>query len=405
MAEGEAREIGRRLRYWRERRKLDRKRFADLMGRSLSWLDKVESGQRNLLRLPVIDQAAEVLGIDASVLTNRAVASQAEQSVDGREVQAVREALGWYPVLPDAEGPAVSVAAVRRQAEYLDQAWVSAHFTVVAQRLPALLLDAQRASRTAVGADQLAARRVLITAYRLASSLLLKFEVNEVAWLAADRAMHVALTSDDAWSLARAARCAARAMTSSGQGPEAIECLLTMTDRVRPELPRHRESLLALYGMLYLAAAMTAAGREDSALARDMHEHANAAARRMAPNYATHNTYFGLANVQIHRVAALVRLHETGRAIEFAATIDPAEIASLSPERRANFLLDLTEAHTRSGDYRTATRLLGQVEHIAPEEVRGRPLGRGLLRALLHNTGGDCAGLVRQMASRAGVTA
>jgi hypothetical protein len=36
----QARAIGERVRYWRQRRNLDRKRFADMVGRSTSWLDK-----------------------------------------------------------------------------------------------------------------------------------------------------------------------------------------------------------------------------------------------------------------------------------------------------------------------------------------------------------------------------
>ncbi|WHT22634.1 helix-turn-helix domain-containing protein [Crossiella sp. CA-258035] len=405
MDDNDARENGRRLRYWRLRRNLNRKQFAALMDRSVSWVDMVESGRRNLVRLPTIERAAEILSIHPDVLTNRTIATRTAHSVDDQEVLAVRAALGRYPVLPRTDGPEVDLRKVHRQADYLEQAWVSAHFTSVAQRLPALLRDAQQVDRNAGGTDQLAARRALITAYRLASSLLLKFDANEVAWLAADRAMHSALAADDAWSLARAARSAARAMTSSGQRPEAIDCLLETTDRVRPELARHEETLLSLYGMLYLAASMTAAEQENAALAREMHDEATVVAERMQPDFSTHHTYFGPANVQIHRVAALGRLHESGRAIEFAATINPAAVAELSPERRANFLLDLTEAHTRTGDFRKATQLLGQAERIAPQEVRGRPLGRGLLEALLHNSTGESARLVSQMATRAGVTA
>lgn len=43
----QARLIGQRVRYWRLRRNFDRKQFADMVGRSASWLDKIESGDRN----------------------------------------------------------------------------------------------------------------------------------------------------------------------------------------------------------------------------------------------------------------------------------------------------------------------------------------------------------------------
>src|SRR3712207_7154080 len=38
-----------------------RRKFAELCGRSMSWVDKVESGERGLLRLPMLERVAEVL--------------------------------------------------------------------------------------------------------------------------------------------------------------------------------------------------------------------------------------------------------------------------------------------------------------------------------------------------------
>jgi tetratricopeptide (TPR) repeat protein len=235
--------------------------------------------------------------------------------------------------------------------------------------------------------------------------MLLKFETNDVAWLAADRAMHTALAVDDTLALARATRSVARAMTSTGQRTSAIDALTGMADRMRPELADREHELLSIYGMLFLAASITAAGQEDGALARAMHQEAETAAGRLGPEHQTHQTIFGPTNVAVHRVAALVRLHEAGHALEYAETIDPARIAALPPERKVNYLLDLTQAYTRTGQYQEAVRRLGDAERTAPEEVRCRPLAHGLLRSLLNNTQGEPARLVRQMATRAGVTA
>ena len=61
--EDRASAVGRRVRYWRQRRNLDRKQLADMVGRSTSWLDKIEKGERSLLRLPMLERVAEVLSI------------------------------------------------------------------------------------------------------------------------------------------------------------------------------------------------------------------------------------------------------------------------------------------------------------------------------------------------------
>jgi transcriptional regulator with XRE-family HTH domain len=399
------REIGRRVAYWRTRRGLTRQQFADRVGRSVSWVDKIESGERALLRLPLLEQVAEVLHVGVETLTDKTAADRAAICVDPAEVQAIRAALSKYPGLsvPGADG--VPVSAIRSQTDYVEHAWLASRFTVVAGHLPKLMADAQRALYAVPEQEKVDTYRALVTAYRLASSMLLKFEVNDVAWLAADRAIHTALQVDDTWSLARATRSVARAMSSSQQQPEAITALLAMGDRMRTETNANEHDLLALYGMLYLAASITAAGQEDAALARDMHREALAAAGRFQPHYDGHYTLFGMTNVLIHRVSALVRLYQPGQALEFAAGIDPSSVSALSAERQANFLLDLTEAHATTGSHQQAAAMLAQAERIAPEEVRCRPLAHSLLRSLLETTRGSSAHLVKQMATRAGVNA
>ncbi|MGM1063669.1 helix-turn-helix domain-containing protein [Saccharothrix sp. Mg75] len=378
--------VGRRVRYWRLRRNLGRKQFADMVGRSTSWLDKVESGERDLSRIPVIELVADALAIDPGVLTDAPAAARAAGCVDAAEVSALRAALGRYPGLSTPDSEPAGVAQLARQADYVDHAWASSHFTTVARHLPTLLQAAQRAALAAPPAERVDAHRVLISAYRLASSMLLKFESHDIAWLAATRSV-------------------ARAMTAAGQRTEAVEALLGMSERMRPEVTRHLTSLLSLHGMLHLAAAITAAEQDDASLALAMHREATRAAERMERHYDTHHTHFGRANVAVHRVAALVRLHEAGAALDVAATIPRDALAGLPPERRASHLLDLTEANARRGGFAEATRTLARAERTAPQEVRCRPLAHGLLRVLLSNTAGEPARLVRQMAARAGVPA
>jgi transcriptional regulator with XRE-family HTH domain len=401
----QARAIGRRVRYWRLRRNFDRQRFADMVGRSTSWLDKIERGQRNLQRLPMLDRVAEALGVDPAALTDSPTARRVAQCVDATEVQTIREALSWYPSVSTSSGNyAPTLGQVTRQLAYVDQAWLSSHFTVVVRHLPPLLHEAQTLAFLAAPADQITTTRTLVMAYRLAASVLIKLEANDVAWLAADRAMHAAIAVNDTLALARATRSVARSLTSAGHQASALSALTGMADRIRPELGDRAPELLSMYGMLYLAASIAAAHQEDADTALTMHEHAHAAAQNLDPHYQ-HHTQFGPVNVALHRVAALVRLHEAGHALEYARTIDPASVSSLPPERRVTYALDLTTAYTETGAYTDAARTLVDAERVAPEEVRCRPLAHGLLRAMLRNTSGELGRSVQRMASRAGVTA
>lgn len=213
----EAVAIGQRVRYWRLRRQLSRKQFADIVSRSTSWLDKIEKGERNLLRLPMLERVAHALAIDPSVLLNSEVAQRAEAGPDAVEVRAIKSALGHYPALVARKRRTDSVSAesVERQLSYAGHAWLSAHYATVAQAVPRLILDAQVHAAQTEDRNRVAANRSLVMAYRLACSTLLKYDATEIAWLAADRAMHTAESIDDSIALARATRSVSRAMTST----------------------------------------------------------------------------------------------------------------------------------------------------------------------------------------------
>jgi hypothetical protein len=121
-------------------------------------------------------------------------------------------------------------------------------------------------------------------------------------------------------------------------------------------------------------------------IALTMHEHAHATAQKLGPHYQTHHTVFGPVNVALHRVAALVRLHEPGQALEYAQKIEPRSISVLPPERRVTYMLDLATAYTETGQYADAARTLVDAERVAPEEVRCRPLAHATPRdAALHH--------------------
>lgn len=74
-------------------------------------------------------------------------------------------------------------------------------------------------------------------------------------------------------------------------------------------------------------------------------------------------------------------------------------------ERKVNYMLDLSTAHTETGYYTEAARTLVEAERVAPEEVRCRPMTHGLIRAMLRHTSGDLGRSVRRMALRSGITA
>src|SRR5437016_13932612 len=63
--------IGRRVAYWRARRKMSQQVFADRLGKSKSWVDKVERGVRRLDKFSVVYEIADVLQLDVQLLLGR----------------------------------------------------------------------------------------------------------------------------------------------------------------------------------------------------------------------------------------------------------------------------------------------------------------------------------------------
>jgi transcriptional regulator with XRE-family HTH domain len=406
----DSRTIGRRVKYWRTRRNLTRAQLADRCDRSVSWVDKIETGERNLLRLPMLERVAAALDIEVSVLTDDEAARLGSQCLDAAEVRAIKGALGSYESIVGGGGPLVAgppdLARLRRNVDHACSAWLSSHFAVMGRVLPGLIREAQHAVQVLDGDERLEATRHLVMAYCKASSTLLKFDAVDVAWLAADRAVNLASGTGDTACLARATRSVARAMTSAGQRREAIDVLVAMAGRMEAELPGDPGTVMvSTYGMLLLPAEIAAARDGDADTALALHRQAEAVAGRLGPAFNDRVTAFGAANVALHRVSALVRLHEGTQALAFARTIHPDAVARLPRERRANHLLDLAEGHRQAGQAREAARALVRAEQVAPEEVRCRPLVRQLLSRLLEHPVGGASGELRQLARRVGLAA
>jgi transcriptional regulator with XRE-family HTH domain/tetratricopeptide (TPR) repeat protein len=69
--------IGRRIRYWRERRGIPRALFAELIGRSKSWVEMAETGQRAPYRIDDLAHIATALRIDLGALLCEPIPEQA----------------------------------------------------------------------------------------------------------------------------------------------------------------------------------------------------------------------------------------------------------------------------------------------------------------------------------------
>lgn len=99
--------------YWIQRRGMTRQIFADRMGKSLSWVDKIRAGDRQLDRLSVLRQIASVLTIPLSVLIDPEEAERQRTCPDDREIEATNVLVHRVSALADMQsgGRVIEAAA------------------------------------------------------------------------------------------------------------------------------------------------------------------------------------------------------------------------------------------------------------------------------------------------------
>ncbi|WP_036374990.1 helix-turn-helix domain-containing protein [Micromonospora sp. ATCC 39149] len=392
--------VGRRVAYWRGRRKLSQQVFADRLGKSKSWVDKVERGIRSLDKVSTLHDIAAVLRIDAAVLLGRdAQPADVTGRVEG--VEHVREALSTYDVAVGRQPARRRVLAADRLAQDVAHAWITfqhARYPQVTAMLPELLAAAQHAH--ADNPEQ--GRAALVEAYRVTASLLVKLGEVDLAWLAADRAMLTA--TGDPVLVAAAAVQLGQVLRASGRVRAALSTALAAAYRIAPPDPDDAPPpQLSLCGTLLVQAALAAARHGDDRTAADLLDEAAAMAARVGDGHDHHRTAFGPTAVDLARVAVALDLgHAHDAVVGHEKTTARDGWRWLPVEHRAAHLLDATRAYLHTDDPTNAARALVEADRTAPAEVRQRPAARDVVAQVARDP--HAPATIVQLAATLGVT-
>ncbi|MEU1242966.1 helix-turn-helix domain-containing protein [Micromonospora parva] len=378
--------IGRRVASWRVRRSMTQQMLADRLRRSKSWVDKIERGARPLDRYSVIQEVAHVLRVDPEVLLGQPPSTPAG-TPDG--VDDIRAALARYDI-PQAPP---QTEELKRQ---VGHAWLSyqhAHYGQLVRLLPGLLDAAQGARST----------ELLVQAYRITSSLLVKLDEPDLAWLAADRAMSTA--GDNQILAATAAISVAHALRAAARNHLALTATLTAASRILPPQSRRVDHEVgglrgdqsarqphdqrgegkgagewAVGGTLLVQAALAAAGSGDHHRAGELTDRAMGVAANLRGYDDTHRTSFGPIVVDLARVLSAAQRGDADEALHrHSAAIRREAFRRLPAEYRGAYLVDVARAYLQVGDLRGAARALVDADSVAPAEVRCRPLARTVI--------------------------
>ncbi|MEV4830088.1 helix-turn-helix domain-containing protein [Micromonospora sp. NPDC049257] len=372
--------VGRRVAQWRVRRNMTQQQFADHLGKSKSWVDKVERGVRRLEQVSHLRMVAETLRIDLEVLLAGSAGESARPEPAATGVEPVLAALARYHVETPARPP--DLAELRARLAHAEQSYRHARYPELLVLLPGLVdgVRAARALRPGRATDGLLAR-----GYGLVALVLLKVDRPEVAWLAADRAVAAAQVTRDPWVAAAATVPLAQALRHGGRRRAALEAAAVAAHRLLPGrsagTPWATSSTTgddqstdpALLATLLLQAGLAAAGRGDGRAARDLLGRAGRAARDAGAEG-------GGAAVEAARVVAEAALGEvTAATVRHERLVAGDEWRWLPPEHRAAYLLDAARAYVLDGNLLRAGRAVLEAERTARSEVHDRPAVRPLV--------------------------
>nr|MDT0660911.1 helix-turn-helix domain-containing protein [Micromonospora sp. DSM 115978] len=377
--------VGRRVARLRTRLGMTQEVFAGRIGKSKSWVDKVERGLRRLDRLSVIETVTQVLGVTPEVLLTNPARPEPPTGL-AAAIERVRAALACY----DTPDPRLAPPPdeLHRRVEHAWVAYRHAHHPQLLKLLPDLLRDARHAAPGSI-VDP------LLRTYRLTAQVLIKLGEPHLAWLAADRAM--ATATGDPRRTAIAAIPLTQALRALHRGHLAMAAALTAVHQLKPA-----DSPLA--GILLVEAALAAAAYGDPATARDL----TARAATHTTGYADQphrgsTTAFGPTVVDLARALIAAHLGDSQLAV---ATHQRATSTDgwgrLPAEHRAAHLIDMVRAHLDVGDPDSAGRALVTADQIAIAETRARPTARAALIAVLR--AGPTAADVTHLATAIGLT-
>ncbi|MGC4804556.1 helix-turn-helix domain-containing protein [Micromonospora sp. DT233] len=379
--------IGQRVAYWRGRRKMSQQQFADAVGKSKSWVDKVERGARRLDKVSCLEDIADALRIDLRLLLGRDGArKRGAGGPDEDAVDAVRGTLArWAPVKVGDDGRPASLDNLNKE---IIHAWLSyqhARYPTLIKTLPSLLTSAQRVQADHPG-DRVAARR-LAEAYQVTSAVMRKVGVHDVAWLAADRALTASQFTDDALLAGVSAAHLSQALFAQGNSRYAMEIGIAASHRLAPPEPLDAPpEHLSVYGSLLVAAALGAAALGSADCAAELVDRAAEAADVVGIGQNHYWTAFGPVAVELARVSTAVELGHGAEPGEHQRLAERVDYQRMPPERRADYLLDVARGYLLTGDLDGAGKALVAADWVASAEVRHRPIGHEVVTTLLRRS-------------------
>ncbi|MEV4742692.1 helix-turn-helix transcriptional regulator [Streptomyces sp. NPDC049555] len=382
--------FGQRVRFYRERRGLNRQELAELLDRSQDWLYRVETDRIPVNSIRTRKDLADVLRVHLEDLQGSPSLLEDHGDAQG-SVPAIRAALMQSRRLSGDLFDRREVPRLERVEAEVDRAWTlyqGSKYARLGEVLPGLLADTRLAvhSRT-TGSGLRTARRWFALALHVAAVYLRKLGETNLAWTAIDQGDMTASDLGDPLVTLAVRRGVAHVQLGAGLADEALMVTQDAAHDVTTAWWQSSPEAVSVYGTLFLGGAVAAARLGDRALTGEMLLRAQKAADRLGADRNDMWTSFGPANVEMHRLATALEFEEVGEALAMVSRPNAGRLAAGLPvERRARFRLDMARTYGEAHRLDDAVTHLKRAFRTAPEQIRAHDYARDLARRLARQT-------------------
>jgi transcriptional regulator with XRE-family HTH domain len=370
--------IGARLRAARRERRLTQEALSAAAGVSLTVIADLEQGRKESALIPTLVKLANTLGVTLSALLDRQERLEKPATAG---VLAVRDALLSVADLPgidasDGGGEPVTLAELEASVRLGWDYYWGGRLGDLAVMLPGLIGEARFArEHSGIGAA-----RALAQSYQLAADLMVHTGNDDLAMVAAERALTAAKAGNDELQHATLAGTASWVLLHQGRPAEAEKVAASAALAIEPRMSAATPEHLTVWGSLLLSAAAPAA---TALRADDVTEYiriARAAAGGLESDRHDYWVSFGPSQVAMQDCYTSSVLGRVGRALKAAGQVHRGDLLRISWGAHK---LDLAQAYAADRKHDTrAVEALSEAHDVSREWFRHQGLARSLTREL-----------------------
>ncbi|SUA45505.1 anaerobic benzoate catabolism transcriptional regulator [Nocardia africana] len=363
-------DLGERLQSLRKRRGLTQREFAELSGISLSYIRKIEQGERNDARIDTLRRFAVALGCSLTALLGP-TPRIAESDGDAGLWEPTRHALATMRD-SSAQEP-MSTGGVEAALADGTRLYHDNRYEALARVLPRLIEDVE-------AAPPLVRSRVL----QLAGSAMVQTRQLPAARTALDRSLSDAESTGNVLDAASAVITLCWLLIVERQFDAVRRLATEWADRIEPRLSVATTREISTWGWLLLRGSAAAIRDNRPDEADDMMRLAAAGAVAIRHEKAPYHQYWTTFNpptVAMKRVENAVVADRPDLALRLARDIAP--VPRPTSDNRNRHLLDVASAHLELRHYDTAFEVLTTLSREARPWLVEQRMARDLLERII----------------------